>query len=1597
MKNNKNNNKKPRLPNWDNIFEVDQWKRENPEIAAKYFEKREAKYPLGPLGSKILTDNAETEAKFAVNKHISTVSAEAEAKNEKMSRKYWDNSMSRALKRKDKSVTTQKAPLQKEFKAPSLAALKAPSQVSKPNNSLALVVKKDFNKIHLSWMEIILMSSLKDCALGGLLSQSYNYNELRILFSGRTDGFWLLTCSFKGELHQVLLHYNKSNDSLAISNKNNNFDLSLATIHNVAYIPESKIKSFVSLVRNTNFILDFNASVDWGLYFVLTGEGLSIDQQDKLLSLQYHYNSALNEKVRFILLEKMDNIKKALNQTKVSSVNVRNLIKLNLLTSTEIYDGLKVVTLELNDVALELDNFDSISRLFKDTFGLKLESKRLDKSLKKLNRKLNKMLASCEEKLCTTALILDYELNEEITTKDFLLGVNINDNLSSIIEKEFSHLIDIKPVICKEFASLIDKDNDVYNPGIFKALRHINIKKGNYSDIKKLFFIIKEIYLAIKSIGIKEGFVYTSDISKKNLYPFISELLNEITCKKFKWLELNFKDRKFVYNTVINLAMVNLYVISQRLLHELSKGNEYINLQLKSKIKMFGVLVWGHIDLDIRDKFKFKNMKLNKNVYCGFDTEYQNIDFQINKFLTYQLAVTGNLELEIPVNTNYLPEGVNCLTGEKYFVEGFTSVAILDSVEICSLIDKSRQALRSILHGKKDLVTAKIIQFLIQKGVPHVQTEEKFIFTFPYQDIKLRINKFGKEGLTSQELIKEITSIISGGLDQDGINLINDIRSSIEETDRLSLIKDTFNIGEIIVKKGSDGAPFYTIHKKSFVPKLDNIQDIAGIKQMDISNIDNYSSDHKTLVKNKWFVVEGLKVKVHQNLNLLAHYNAADLCSLNDFENFKDNLSIINKSFVTFKSLKINDWDVNIRDTMLLTAAGGSGLAGLGKMHGIPKKDLQGDINNMENLMNLDWEKFKEYALGDSYITLIHGLFMKNNALHLKDNKMPITISSLSKKNLLNHWKLQQYKGYQPHPEFLLNDADGQTPKGLKTNGVLGLAMPLYTAAVSGGENLDFKYGVSRNEKTFIDYDLNGCYTTIMSQLGNPNYSKISLLTEDKLNKMTDDEFINSYTVMNVDFEFPESVKYPNIPTLVDKDISIYPLIGNSTILGPEYVVAKNLGCRIKLIQGYVTPWEIASKNEEDKEVLGKSMDNKPFFNVIKDLQTKRKQYLKGNPLNTFYKLLGNSLYGMTCQGLSRKRKFDTVTKTMSVLKGNALTNSMIGGWITAVARSAVSESMNNIKILGHDVISVTTDGFITDLDNLENTLVSNKLLSNVLLHYFRRARKQLGHKSEAYEVKTMVDNLFAWTTRGQLGFCSDFYGIKGYKTDLTAMTGYQRRNKTPRKIRSIVSDALSSKDKEVYFMKNSLRGANEIFKKGGHVSMGYTESKFRVVYDNKRLIIPLLDMTDYIKLDDRGNEYLDLTLNGGVFLDSKPYASVDECRMNRFVASRLKSKIYKHNDYAPRLLPRVENTKDLCIRWLLRLYVNRTLKVTHHELLIGLSKVLNRKLSLGFIRKITEFLGGLELQGTFIPNSVPRNKISEAFWRKLVGPESPFLSYYFI
>jgi hypothetical protein len=72
----------------------------------------------------------------------------------------------------------------------------------------------------------------------------------------------------------------------------------------------------------------------------------------------------------------------------------------------------------------------------------------------------------------------------------------------------------------------------------------------------------------------------------------------------------------------------------------------------------------------------------------------------------------------------------------------------------------------------------------------------------------------------------------------------------------------------------------------------------------------------------------------------------------------------------------------------------------------------------------------------------------------------------------------------------------------------------------------------------------------------------------------------------------------------------------------------------------------------------------------------------------------------------------------------------------------------------------------------------------------------------------------------------------------MVAATGFQRQGYERSELVTLFKGILKSSEKVFEFTRKSLRGAKDIFNKGGHVTTVLKDQSFRLLYDNRRKII---------------------------------------------------------------------------------------------------------------------------------------------------------------
>jgi hypothetical protein len=112
-----------------------------------------------------------------------------------------------------------------------------------------------------------------------------------------------------------------------------------------------------------------------------------------------------------------------------------------------------------------------------------------------------------------------------------------------------------------------------------------------------------------------------------------------------------------------------------------------------------------------------------------------------------------------------------------------------------------------------------------------------------------------------------------------------------------------------------------------------------------------------------------------------------------------------------------------------------------------------------------------------------------------------------------------------------------------------------------------------------------------------------------------------------------------------------------------------------------------------------------------------------------------------------------------------------------------------------------------------------------------------------------------------------------GCSGGIKATTGFQSQDYTNDEMVSIFKSALKREVKQFEYTQSRIRGAKDIFNKGGHVTNTYRDQKIRVIYDNRRSII-----------EPTETEYNDFDMSSRLY-DSNPHSNTVVCSHNRFIS----------------------------------------------------------------------------------------------------------------
>ena len=265
----------------------------------------------------------------------------------------------------------------------------------------------------------------------------------------------------------------------------------------------------------------------------------------------------------------------------------------------------------------------------------------------------------------------------------------------------------------------------------------------------------------------------------------------------------------------------------------------------------------------------------------------------------------------------------------------------------------------------------------------------------------------------------------------------------------------------------------------------------------------------------------------------------------------------------------------------------------------------------------------------------------------------------------------------------------------------------------------------------------------------------------------------------DITFSFPNDTLHPCLSVRDAKYGLVQPLKGRTVATIPEIQLALRQGADIVYHEAFVVD----------------SLDGFIFRDALKHLIDKRDEAkkVKDQLRDGLYKLIVNTLYGKTGQGINPKSNFDlrgtgSFTSGFSPVSQAYFATMITGGLRASLASLLVA--MDELNLEGHDyfVVSATTDGVLYKISTKNNPTFSDclkdafkadvytalesgdkvfktfedvdpvlyeKLLEFPALRLLQHSRKAWGY-DEFIEIKHAVNSAYNIKTRGQIGAYSE-------------------------------------------------------------------------------------------------------------------------------------------------------------------------------------------------------------------------------------------------
>lgn len=291
--------------------------------------------------------------------------------------------------------------------------------------------------------------------------------------------------------------------------------------------------------------------------------------------------------------------------------------------------------------------------------------------------------------------------------------------------------------------------------------------------------------------------------------------------------------------------------------------------------------------------------------------------------------------------------------------------------------------------------------------------------------------------------------------------------------------------------------------------------------------------------------------------------------------------------------------------------------------------------------------------------------------------------------------------------------------------------------AYHGGRTETYLTGPVHADNLLRDIDLRSAYPSAMAAIGVPDYGSVRIVREGDEGAL--EAFrVDVLGVAEVEFQTPPHVRFPVFGVRTRHGL-IFPRRGTTVATAPEIASAVSLGVSVNIRLGVIIEWDRSTRPYE------------AFVVQMTLLRESFKQDGRDTLESKTVKVITNSLYGKTAQGVHKSTAFDVRTGSSKQMQPSAVTCAPFAAYTTGLVRSAIAEMLNSIPA-HRQVVSVSTDGFLTNatLDEIAVSGPAALVLGEArgrLAQLTGAARRDA--RAELLEVKKTAEEVIAFRNRG--------------------------------------------------------------------------------------------------------------------------------------------------------------------------------------------------------------------------------------------------------